>query len=113
MWVLGYNVTPRVLLLFLGKPGLLVVPRIGGTDVHLGEVLLEPDHLHGEVLGLVPLPGVGLLVLHSVLHVHGVPLLVAELQFGEAQGWNLPRRVELVLDLKLLSLLDRHFFVSA
>ena len=40
-----------------------MVPRIGGTDVHLGEVLLEPDRLHGEVLGLVPLPGVGLLVL--------------------------------------------------
>ena len=54
-----------------------------------------------------------LLVLHGVRHVHGVPLLVAELQLGEAQGWNLPLRVELVLDLKLLHLLDRHSFMSA
>ena len=64
-----------------------------------------PEPLHSD--------GVWLLVLHGVRHVHGVPLLVAELQLGEAQGWNLPLRVELVLDLKLLSLLDRHFFVSA
>ena len=91
-----------------------MVPRIGGTDVHLGEVLLEPDHLHGEVLGLVPLPGVdllvldggtradvvvhiggvlpeplhsdgvGLLVLHGVLHLR--VLLGAALPLGEAQG---------------------------
>ena len=51
----GYSgtMTPRALLLLLGKPGLLVVPRLGESDVHLGVVLLEPDHLHGVVLVLV------------------------------------------------------------
>ena len=88
-------------------------PRRGEHNVRSVVVLQHPPHLHGEVLGLVPLPGVGLLVLHGVLHVHGVPLLVAELQFGGAQGWNLPLRIELVLDLKLLHLLDRHSFMSA
>ena len=89
-------------------------PRHGEHNVRPVVVLQYPPHLHGEVLGLVPLPGVdllvldggtradvvvhiggvlpeplhsdgvGLLVLHGVLHVQA--LLGAELQLGEAQG---------------------------
>ena len=59
-------------------------PRRGEHNVWPVVVLQHPPHLHGEVLGLVPLPGVGLLVLHGVLHVQA--LLGAELQLGEAQG---------------------------
>ena len=53
LWVLRYDMTPRVLLHFLGKPGLVVDPRLGESDVHLVVVPLEPDHIHGVVLVLV------------------------------------------------------------
>ena len=106
LWVLGYNITPRVLLLFLGEPGFVVDPRLGGSDVHLGDVLLET--LHSDGVGLLVLVGgtradvvvprlgeldvhlgvvlheclhyggVVLLVLHGVRHMRGVHLLGAE-----------------------------------
>jgi len=49
-----------------------------------------------------------------VLLVHGLHL-GAELQLGQRlpQDSDLPRHVELIHDLKLLVLLDHHFFLSA
>ena len=143
-----------VLQLGQRRPQDLDLPRHGEHIVRLVVVLQDFPHLHGVVLGLGLLRGVGLLVLDSrtradvvvprlseldvhlsvvelhdfphlgagavvvsprlVLLVHGLHL-GAELQLGQRlpQDLGLPRNVELVHDLKLLLLLDCHFFMSA